>query len=180
MSADINISETACACGRHIEKLFDGRASVRGWYIPEQCFACREPAPTCGCGAELDPGTDIYDEGSRLRWSTICQTCRSFIGYGYVNAYSVTRHYGGSEEGGWWQNHGEPLASVPVPAIVKAGNVVAADEAAVRVIEDQLRAVLAERHVHGNIYSVRGGVELSIGFEDHIARSWPEAKPHYE
>ena len=25
----------------------------------------------------------------------------------YVNAYEVTRHYGGPEEGGWWYNRGE-------------------------------------------------------------------------
>lgn len=34
----------------------------------------------------------------------------------YVNAYSVTRHYGGPEEGGWYFNHSEPLASIPIPA----------------------------------------------------------------
>lgn len=32
----------------------------------------------------------------------------------YVNVYAVTRYYGGSEEGGWWYDVGEPLASVPV------------------------------------------------------------------
>lgn len=34
----------------------------------------------------------------------------------YVNAYSVTRHYGGPEEGGWYFNAGEPLASIPIKA----------------------------------------------------------------
>ena len=32
----------------------------------------------------------------------------------YINAYAVTRHYGGPEEGGWWYNQGEPIASVPL------------------------------------------------------------------
>jgi hypothetical protein len=32
----------------------------------------------------------------------------------YINAYAVTRHYGGPEEGGWWFNAGRPLASVPI------------------------------------------------------------------
>lgn len=32
----------------------------------------------------------------------------------FVNAYEVTRHYGGPEEGGWWYNAGSPLASIPV------------------------------------------------------------------
>jgi hypothetical protein len=34
--------------------------------------------------------------------------------YLYINVYSVTRHYGGPEEGGWWYNSGTPLASVPI------------------------------------------------------------------
>lgn len=32
----------------------------------------------------------------------------------YLNVYAVTRHYGGPEEGGWWFNAGEPLASIPL------------------------------------------------------------------
>lgn len=32
----------------------------------------------------------------------------------YVNAYEVTQHYGGPEEGGWWYDSGEVLASSPV------------------------------------------------------------------
>jgi len=31
----------------------------------------------------------------------------------YVNVYRVTRHFGGPEEGGWYYNAGEPLASIP-------------------------------------------------------------------
>lgn len=34
----------------------------------------------------------------------------------YINAYSVTRQYGGCEEGGWWYNHHSPLASIPIEA----------------------------------------------------------------
>lgn len=40
----------------------------------------------------------------------------------YVNAYLVCRVYGGPEEGGWWFNAGEPLASVPVEAIRQPGH----------------------------------------------------------
>ena len=29
----------------------------------------------------------------------------------YLNAYSVSRHYGGSEEGGWWYDRGRLLES---------------------------------------------------------------------
>lgn len=41
--------------------------------------------------------------------------------YLYLNVYAVTRHYGGAEEGGWWYNTGEPLASVPILAESKIG-----------------------------------------------------------
>jgi hypothetical protein len=34
----------------------------------------------------------------------------------FLNVYAVSRHYGGREEGGWWYNRGEPLASVPLRA----------------------------------------------------------------
>ena len=34
----------------------------------------------------------------------------------YVNAYLVTRHFGGREEGGWWYNWLRCVASVPVKA----------------------------------------------------------------
>ena len=40
----------------------------------------------------------------------------------YVNAYEVTRHYGGREEGGWWYNHSEPIASIPIRAVSTAGH----------------------------------------------------------
>lgn len=39
----------------------------------------------------------------------------------YVNAYGVTRHFSGPEEGGSYHNSGEPLASVPVRAEVRQG-----------------------------------------------------------
>ncbi len=35
----------------------------------------------------------------------------------HLNLYVVTRHYGGSEEGGWWYDTGEPLASIPFEAV---------------------------------------------------------------
>ncbi len=41
--------------------------------------------------------------------------------YKYVNAYFVTRHYGGPEEGGWWYDCGEPVASLPVKAEYRSG-----------------------------------------------------------
>lgn len=33
----------------------------------------------------------------------------------YLNAYRVSRVYGGPQEGGWYYDAGEPLASIPIP-----------------------------------------------------------------
>jgi hypothetical protein len=33
----------------------------------------------------------------------------------YLNAYEVSQAYGGREEGGWYYEVGEPLASIPIP-----------------------------------------------------------------
>ena len=40
----------------------------------------------------------------------------------YLNVYAVTRHYGGPQEGGWWFDMGEPLASVPIKAKREKGH----------------------------------------------------------
>lgn len=39
----------------------------------------------------------------------------------YLNAYEVCRAYGGPEEGGWWYDAGEPLASIPIRSIRMKG-----------------------------------------------------------
>jgi hypothetical protein len=88
----------------------------------------------------------------------------------YLNVYAVTRHYGGPEEGGWWFNRGEPLASVPVTDM---------SDDQIIVERDRLKG-LFEDHAEGDIYSVLGGVAVSVHNEDHVARPWPEHTPHYE
>jgi hypothetical protein len=85
----------------------------------------------------------------------------------YVNAYAVTQLYGGPEEGGWWYDYGDPLASVPVQT----------REEAIRVLK-RLRAVLdyerTERPKH------QGGIEINVCVSDDIAARYPEVRPHYE
>jgi hypothetical protein len=39
----------------------------------------------------------------------------------YLNAYLVSRVYGGPEEGGWWYDAGEPIACIPIPTKVEKG-----------------------------------------------------------
>lgn len=39
----------------------------------------------------------------------------------YVNVYHVSQLYGGPEEGGWYYDAGEPIASIPVKSILQRG-----------------------------------------------------------
>jgi len=72
----------------------------------------------------------------------------------YVNAYSVHRAYGGPEEGGWYYDAREPLASVPV--IDKGDDV----ETVIRI----LTASLGWENPRGR-YSVVGGPDFEIVVE---------------
>ena len=87
----------------------------------------------------------------------------------YVNAYAVTRHYGGPEEGGWWFNAGEPLASVPLTDPAK-------DE--VEAERARLEGIFADL-AHGDINSVNGGVKIEVYTEDHAATPFPKEQPYY-
>ena len=89
-------------------------------------------------------------------------------GVQYVNAYAVTRNYGGPEEGGWWYDQDTPLASVPVIDQVEI---------------DYWKPALKERFAHiveGNMYSVLGGTAVVISVEDEMAQPYPAERPHYE
>jgi hypothetical protein len=90
----------------------------------------------------------------------------------YVNAYAVSRDYGGPEEGGWYYNAGEPLASMPVR---DKGDAV---DKMVKHLEDTLGPEYAHER---SIYSVLGdGQNLEIRVQDNIADYWPKQRPHYE
>lgn len=92
------------------------------------------------------------------------------IGPQWVNAYAVSRNYGGPEEGGWWYDSGEPLASVPIdcdddPEPVKA----------------RLKELIGwDKHPSQGRYSVIGGADFEIYVEDKMAQPFPERTPHYE
>ena len=84
----------------------------------------------------------------------------------YVNAYVVTRHYGGPEEGGWYFNAGHPLASIPFPKDT--------EESVIDEKCKELEEMFAEEN-EGNIYSVLGGQEVQILLEDKMAEYWPKS-----
>ena len=70
----------------------------------------------------------------------------------WVTIYEVTRHYGGPEEGGWWYNWWEPVASFPVPLLPQ--------RLALRMYK-RLIPKYAER-AWGDIYSVNDGMEIYV------------------
>jgi hypothetical protein len=88
----------------------------------------------------------------------------------YVNAYEVTRAYGGSEEGGWWYDVGEPLASVPLK-VVAIDLLRASSLAEVSKETDRLEKLFATK---------RRDIKIRVRIESRMAKSFPEHMPQYE
>lgn len=143
-------------------------------------------APQCNgcdlsCEADCPPcevcGDPIHEAHNALRVTTVPTNTGTkeltahgacTPGLAWVNAYEVTRHFGGREEGGWWFNAGEPLASLPIRL----------DENPTPHVE-RLQELFGEVE-RGNIYHSTGGAELHINVELKPGARWPERKPRYE
>lgn len=89
----------------------------------------------------------------------------------YVNAYAVSRNWGGPEEGGWWYDSGEPLASIPVRE---------EDDTVIELEKKRLMETIGWNRKGLGRYSVNGGEDFEIYVEEHPAKPWPERIPHYE
>lgn len=89
----------------------------------------------------------------------------------YINAYSVSRHYGGPEEGGWWYDAGEPIASVPMA--------IEASEEAIEAMKRHLTKTIGWES-KPNRFSVIGGDDFVIRIEEGPAQPFPATRPHYE
>lgn len=83
----------------------------------------------------------------------------------FVTAYEVTRHYGGPEEGGWWYNWYTVIDTIGPT-----------NEPAAMVEWFQNRY---SDHATGDIYSVLGGVTVSVIIEDEPAENKSTERPHY-
>jgi hypothetical protein len=87
----------------------------------------------------------------------------------WLNAYHVTRQFGGPEEGGWWYNDREPLESCKIETDDQI---------------DPLMATLITKHAHLHderpLGSVLSGGKVEILTENHPGRHTPERVPHYE
>ena len=91
----------------------------------------------------------------------------------YVNVYQVSRHYGGSEEGGWWYDSGELRLSVRVTGKdageVEATELILLDDLARAFPDNKYRYSMAPRDV-----------DYQVQIEEHEGKDWPEERPHYE
>jgi uncharacterized protein (DUF1684 family) len=84
----------------------------------------------------------------------------------WINVYRINRRYGGPEEGGWWFDTGEPVASIPVKGQAEARQ--AAGYWRKRFPKTDCR------------YSSIGGEDHDVMVQDHFAESFPRERPHYE
>jgi hypothetical protein len=85
----------------------------------------------------------------------------------YVNAYKVTRHFGGHEEGGWWYNWYECIEAVPCK----------------NKFSDEIKEDLEKEYAglkHGDIYSVLGGADVVVLIEETRCESQTKERPYYE
>lgn len=102
------------------------------------------------------------------------QTFREYYGMipgrVFINAYAVTQGYGGPEEGGWWYEIREPVASMPVHDPTNI-------ETVAKLLDAYLESEYGDRREY---YSAAGGEDGSLVCEDHPAKAEPETRPHYE
>lgn len=93
-----------------------------------------------------------------------------------LGVYTVTRHYGGPEEGGWWYNQLEHVESV------EAASDIDPTRAALAAI-DITREALAAKHAdlqYGDIYSVLGGQQVQVLIESTPGEWQTTERPRYE
>lgn len=84
----------------------------------------------------------------------------------YVNVYAVSRPYGGPEEGGWYYDQGEALASHVVVG---------------RPAANELVDILREQYPDtGGSSSVLQGDDWRVCVQRHPAADYPTTRPHYE
>jgi hypothetical protein len=84
----------------------------------------------------------------------------------WVNVYLVNRHYGGPEEGGWWFDSGQPIASIPIIGQAEA-----------RFAMNYWKKKYPKTDCR---YSSIGGIDHDVLVQDHFAEAWPTERPHYE
>jgi hypothetical protein len=86
----------------------------------------------------------------------------------FVNVYTITRHYGGPEEGGWYFNWFECKEVIPV------------QHQYATQLANTFYDKYVKSHKHGDIYSVLGGQDVAVYVELHPKQSETKERPYYE
>jgi hypothetical protein len=91
----------------------------------------------------------------------------------YVAAYRTSQCFGGPEEGGWYYEHGEPVAAVPITVTyrwIDRGERRLYPEVSIDEYE-RVRKLLEE---------TLGYVDLRVCLENMWPTEYPRFRPHYE
>jgi hypothetical protein len=88
----------------------------------------------------------------------------------WISIYTITRQYGGPEEGGWWYNWYNHEFAL---SILNDKEQIAE---AVSYLWEMARE---EEWVEGDIYSVLGGQDISIRLEEHPGSGRSTERPYY-
>lgn len=115
-----------------------------------------------------------------------------FIETVYVNAYLTNRAYGGPEEGGWWYDTGDLLATKPLTLthpfsgdrysdFITHHDLNIDDAHAVALIEIELWK--EHEHLHDEKHDVGSVIcdgRLELSLDTGPGQSYPRERPHYE
>jgi len=102
-----------------------------------------------------------------------CYECggrSEMVGPFYVNTYLVDRAYGGSEEGGWWYDCGEPIDSRLCDSY----------EEMQKVKEEMEARCARDNKGRRPLCSVLSSGVYQVHTEDHFAEFYPQRRPYYE
>lgn len=131
-------------------------------YIAANYAAVEDPTFTIG--------TFTPDHPNHERWSFEHYYGDPPRRHAWVAAFEVDRHYGGSEEGGWWYDSEQPVAIIPVMSEEGAHEAIA--------LLERYYEVVCEGD--SDRYSVRGDSDIVIRFCVTPPKSSPDERPHYE
>lgn len=93
-----------------------------------------------------------------------------YLGRKYITASERSQGYGGPEEGGWWFDVIEPIASIQVST----------KKEAIAAYNFLVNAYAEKYEDERPYYSAAGGVDFIITIEDEIAPFYPKEHPRYE
>lgn len=93
--------------------------------------------------------------------------CRN-AGMYYVNVYELDRHYGGSEEGGWWYDSGELVLCLAIE-----------DRDHAEAIAEMMREVYPNGHNRSSVIYYRKPRDYSVEVDDQPGMSeWSDWQPY--